>query len=56
MQVQYVITQGNLLGTRALLEEGDDAFQRHTGLPDADRSVCVLVQRGSFSLEGKWRR
>ena len=52
-QVQYVVTQGNFFGTRTLLEEGDDTFQRHTSLCDADHSVCILVQRGSFPFQGK---
>lgn len=43
-------TQDNFFGTRALLEEGDGAFQRHPGLRDADHSVCISVQRRNFSL------
>jgi len=53
VKIQNVVTEGNLLGTRTLFEEGDDAFQRRTDLTDADHSVCVLVQRGSFSFEGE---
>jgi hypothetical protein len=56
MQVQYFVTQGNLFGNRALPEEGDDAFQGRTGLPDVNYTVRVLARRGSFSLEGNWRR
>lgn len=62
MKVQYFVTQGNLFGTRAVLEEGDDAFQGHTGLPDADYTVCVLVEgellaRGQVaSVKRSWLR
>jgi len=36
-----------------VLEERDDALQRHSRLTDTDHSVRVLVQRRSFAFEGK---
>jgi hypothetical protein len=56
MQIQDIVAQRNLFGTRPLVEEGDDALERHAGLRNADHSIRVLVQGGSFSLEDKWRR
>ncbi len=53
VQVQYVVTPRNLLGTRTLLEQGDDAFQRCSGLADADHSVRVLMQRWRFAFKRK---
>jgi len=53
MQVHYVTTYRDLLGARSLLEERDDAFQRHSRLPDAEHSLRVFVQRRRLPFEGQ---
>jgi hypothetical protein len=51
-QVQDVITRRYLLGARTELKQRDDAFQRHSRLPDPDYSVRVLAKTRRFPFEG----